>query len=86
MHIVSTGFSVSGAICGVNLVEITNLVGVVMKRAIYFILCNGKMMYDFLKIDEDYITRNLLENDKNVMEAFGEKVTYKQLTLFEDLL
>lgn len=58
--------------------------GVVMKRAIYFIICNGKMMYDFLKIDEDYITRNLLENDQNVMEGFGEKVTYKQLTLFDD--
>ncbi len=58
--------------------------GVVMKRAIYFIICNGKKMYDFLKIDEDYITRNLLENDKNVMEGFGEKVTYKQLTLFDD--
>lgn len=58
--------------------------GVVMKRAIYFIVCNGKMMYDFLKIDEDYITRNLLENDKNVMEGFGEQVTYKQLTLFDD--
>jgi len=58
--------------------------GVVMKRAIYFIICNGKKMYDFLKIDEDYITRNLLENDRNVMEGFGEKVTYKQLTLFDD--
>lgn len=58
--------------------------GVVMKRAIYFILCNGKMMYDFLKVDEDYITRNLLENDKNVMQGFGEKVTYRQLTLFDD--
>lgn len=58
--------------------------GVVLKRAIYFIVCNGKMMYDFLKIDEDYITRNLLENDKNVMEGFGEQVTYKQLTLFDD--
>lgn len=57
--------------------------GVVMKRAIYFIVCNGKMMYDFLKIDEDYITRNLLENDKNVMEGFGENVTYKQLSLFD---
>lgn len=58
--------------------------GVVMKRAIYFIICNGKKMYDFLKIDEDYITRNLLENDRNVMEGFGEKVTYRQLTLFDD--
>lgn len=43
------------------------------------------MMYQFLKIDEDYITRNLLENDKDVMKDFGEKVTYKQLTLFEDM-
>ena len=56
-----------------------------MKRAIYFITCNGRMMYQFLKIDEDYITRNLLENDKDVMKDFGEKVTYKQLTLFEDM-
>ena len=59
-------------------------IGVVMKRAIYFITCNGRMMYQFLKIDEDYITRNLLENDKDVMKGFGEQVTYKQLTLFDD--
>lgn len=60
-------------------------IGVVLKRAIYFITCNGRMLYPFLKIDEDYITRNLLENDKDVMKGFGEKVTYKQLTLFDDL-
>lgn len=59
-------------------------IGVVMKRAIYFITCNGRMMYHFLKVDEDYITRNLLENDADVMKDFGEKVTYKQLTLFDD--
>lgn len=59
-------------------------IGVVMKRAIYFITCNGRMMYHFLKVDEDYITRNLLENDKDVMKDFGEKVTYKQLSLFDD--
>lgn len=58
--------------------------GVVMKRAVYFITCHGKMMYPFLKIDEDYITRNLLENDRDVMKGFGEKVTYKQLSLFDD--
>ena len=33
--------------------------GIVLKRALYFITCNGKMMYP-TKIDEDYITRNLL--------------------------
>lgn len=58
-------------------------IGVVLKRAIYFITCNGRMMYYFLKIDEDYITRNLLENDADVMKGFGEKVTYKQLSLFD---
>ena len=57
--------------------------GVVLKRAIYFITCYGKMMYHFMKIEEDYITRNLLENDKDVMKGFGEEVTYKQLSLFD---
>ena len=33
--------------------------GVVLKRALYFITCSGKMMYK-TKIEEDYITRNLL--------------------------
>ena len=34
--------------------------GVVLKRALYFITCGGKMMYP-VKIEEDYITRNLLD-------------------------
>ncbi|MCH5268723.1 MAG: putative DNA modification/repair radical SAM protein [Lachnospiraceae bacterium] len=58
--------------------------GVVLKRAIYFITCNGKMFYDFLKVDENYITRNLLADDEDVMRGFGEQVTYRQLTLFDD--
>lgn len=58
--------------------------GVVLKRAIYFITCNGKMFYDFLKVDENYITRNLLADDTEVMRGFGEQVTYRQLTLFDD--
>lgn len=59
-------------------------IGVVLKRAVYFITCNGRMLFPFLKIEEDYITRKLLENDADVMKGYGEKVTYKQLTLFED--
>ena len=58
--------------------------GVVMKRAVYFITCNGRMMYDFLKVDEDYITRSILSDEKDVLNGFGESVTYKQLTLFDD--
>ena len=52
--------------------------GVVLKRAIYFITCHGKSAYPFMKIDEDYITRNLLADEP-------DHVTYKQLT-FEDFL
>lgn len=58
--------------------------GVVLKRAIYFITCNGKMFYDFLKVEENYITRNLLADNTDVMKGFGEQVTYRQLSLFDD--
>lgn len=57
--------------------------GVVLKRAIYFITCHGKSAYPFMKIDEDYITRNLLADEPDVMKGYGSHVTYKQLT-FED--
>lgn len=59
-------------------------IGVVLKRAVFFITCNGKMMYDFLKVDEDYITRSLVTNEGDVMRGFGADITYKQLTLFDD--
>lgn len=59
--------------------------GVVLKRAIYFITCHGKSAYPFMKIDEDYITRNLLADEPDVMKGYGGHVTYKQLT-FEDFL
>lgn len=60
--------------------------GVVLKRAVYFITCNGHMMYDFLKIDEDYITRSLISDNVDIKNGFDEKVTYKQLTLFDTYL
>ena len=57
-------------------------IGVVLKRALYFITCNGRMMYN-TKIDEDYITRNLLsEHEKLPFDRDG--MTYKQLSLFDD--
>lgn len=56
--------------------------GIVLKRALYFITCNGKMMYN-TKIEEDYITRNLLAvKEKLPFDAGG--ITYKQLSLFDD--
>ena len=58
--------------------------GVVLKRAIYFITCHGRMFQDFLKVEEDYITRSLLADNTDVMRGFGERVTYRQLSLFDD--
>ncbi len=62
-------------------------IGVVLKRALYFICCNGRMMYR-TKIEEDYITRNLL-NVKEKLPAQpdilnGREVTYRQVSLFDD--
>lgn len=63
-------------------------IGVVLKRALYFICCNGKMMYR-TKIEEDYITRNLLDTDhkRPPQPDFidGREVTFKQLSLFDDV-
>ena len=58
-------------------------IGVVLKRALYFITCNGKMMYP-TKIEEDYITRNLL-NIKERLPFDADGVTYRQITLFDDI-
>lgn len=57
-------------------------IGVVLKRALYFITCNGKMMYP-TKIEEDYITRNLL-NVKERLPFDPSGITYRQLSLFDD--
>jgi putative DNA modification/repair radical SAM protein len=57
--------------------------GVVLKRALYFITCGGKTMYE-IKIEEDYITRNLLNINEKLPSGIGG-VTYKQLSLFDDM-
>jgi len=57
--------------------------GVVLKRALYFITCNGRMMYQ-TKIEEDYITRNLL-NVKEKLPQGIDGVNYKQISLFDDM-
>lgn len=57
-------------------------IGVTLKRALYFITCNGKLMYP-TKIEEDYITRNLLSN-KEKLPFDRDGMTYRQLSLFDD--
>ena len=56
--------------------------GVVLKRALYFITCNGKMMYP-TKIEQDYILRNLL-NVGEKLPISVMQMNYKQLSLFDD--
>lgn len=58
-------------------------IGVVLKRALYFITCSGKMMYP-TKIEEDYITRNLLDVKEKLPAHIGQ-MTYRQLSLFDDV-
>ena len=57
-------------------------IGVTLKRALYFITCNGKMMYP-TKLEEDYITRNLISN-KEKLPFDRDGMTYRQLSLFDD--
>lgn len=59
-------------------------IGVVLKRALYFITCNGKMMYP-TKIEENYIVRNLtyqnLANRKEKQLFAADGMQYEQLSL-----
>ena len=57
--------------------------GVVLKRAMYFLTCNGRMMYP-TKMDEDYITRNLLDTKEKLPEGI-DGMTYRQISLFDDV-
>lgn len=56
-------------------------IGVVLKRALYFITCSGKMMYP-TKLDADYICRNLI-SDKTQIPKEIRNSGYEQLSLFD---
>ena len=56
--------------------------GVVLKRAIFFITCSGRMMYS-TKLEEDYIVRHLIYNEKPGLledKTMGN-VIYEQMNL-----
>ena len=55
--------------------------GIVLKRALYFITCNGRMMYP-TKLEEDYIVRNLT-CDKDRVKFGADGMSYKQMSLFD---
>ena len=57
---------------------------VVLKRAQYFITCNGKMLYR-IPIEEQFIRNQLVDSERVTLDKIeGETVQYKQLNLFTD--
>lgn len=56
-------------------------IGVVLKRALFFITCNGRMMHP-VKLDEDYIARNLTETQERIRLG-SDGMTYRQMSLFD---
>ncbi len=61
-------------------------IGVVLKRALYFITCNGKMMYP-TKLEEQYIVRNLTYQNQmgrgERLPFMTDGTTYQQMSLFD---
>lgn len=57
--------------------------GVVLKRALYFITCSGKMMYP-VKIEEDYIVNHLIGDERRKAWDIETVGAYRQLSLFDD--
>ena len=57
-------------------------IGVTLKRALYFITCNGRMMYP-TKLEEDYLVRNLT-GEKERLPFDRDGMTYRQLSLLDD--
>ena len=67
--------------CNLTFSDLKKL-GVVLKRALYFITCSGRMMYP-TKLEEDYIVRNLTSEQERI--RFGsDGMSYRQMSLFDD--
>lgn len=58
--------------------------GIVLKRAVYFITCKGRMMYP-VSIEENFITRQLIALKDQPIPGIDKDITYRQLSLFDDV-
>ena len=56
-------------------------IGVVLKRALYFITCSGRMMYR-TKLEENYICQNLMRDRTQIPREIRES-GYQQLSFFD---
>ena len=57
--------------------------GVVLKRAVYFITCSGKMMYP-VKLSEDAIANQIVGEEKRRNWELEQKGLFRQMSLFDD--
>lgn len=61
-------------------------IGVVLKRALYFITCNGKMMYP-TKLEENYIVQSLTYQNQmgrgEKLPFLADGTGYRQMSLFD---
>lgn len=58
--------------------------GVVLKRAVYFITCSGRMMYP-VKMTEDSITGHIVGEEKRHVWDLENKNMFHQLSMFDDM-
>jgi len=57
--------------------------GVVLKRAMYFMTCGGKMLHPF-RFEENFITSQLIGTEKKETWEIENQTSFRQLTLFQD--
>lgn len=69
-----------------SLLDFTHLkkIGIVLKRAQYFITCQGKLM-NRTPIEENFITRQLTGEDSKKNWQIEHPQSYQQLSLFDDM-
>ena len=69
---------------GKLLFEDLKKMGVVLKRARYFITCKGRMM-EGARLDQDYITSCLVGDERRKAWDIENRDSFRQLTLFDDM-
>lgn len=61
-------------------------IGVVLKRALYFITCSGRMMYP-TRMEENYIVQNLTYQNRmgkgEKLPFLSDGTSYRQMSLFD---
>ena len=69
---------------GKLLFEDLKKMGVVLKRARYFITCKGRMM-EGARLDQDYITSCLVGDERRKAWDIENRDSFRQLNLFDDM-